>query len=39
MTNNISPEVGEVAGTEVACTLMYVQECNRAYIAIYPAAF
>lgn len=30
MTNNISPEVGEVAGTEVASTLMYVQECNRA---------
>lgn len=30
MTNNNSPEVGEVAGTEVVCTLMYVQECNRA---------
>lgn len=30
MTNNISPEVGEVAGTEVMRTLLYVQECNRA---------
>lgn len=30
MTNDVSPEVGEVAGTEVVCTLMYVQECNRA---------
>lgn len=39
MTNNNSPEVGEVAGTEDVCTLMYVQECNRAWIATYPAAF
>lgn len=39
MTNNISPEVGEIAGTEVVCTLMYVQKCNRAWLAIYLAAF
>lgn len=39
MTNNNSPEVGEVAGTEVVCTLMYVQKCNRAWLAIYLAAF